>query len=215
MIDLPYVIQPQPQQPPRRIGTAASGMLDIPILGGITVDEARTAEDLLADQPTTFVVEAIAADAIATAEDISIVEAYSIVTEAAGGKKSEDPTVNAIRMRHAARIDAVVRAYNEIGRNSMEAWAVTMIRHRLGQPGCAVADVRAMPRVLLQGLWGVVADEKDCEKTLPEPAASEADLKKPRPDDGDGLKQPIGTPSSGDSPTDSLDSSTEQHSDEN
>ena len=207
MINLPYAVQPQPQQPPRRIGTPASGMLDVPILGGITVEEDKTAEDLLINQRSTFVLEATVADVIATAENITILEAYSIVTEAARGRELTDPRAKEIALRYAEQINTVTRAYSEIGGETMEAWAVTMIRHRLGQPHCTLADVRAMPRVLLQGLWGIVVDEQDAEKQPSEPVA-EADLKKPQPADGDDLL-PIGMESFGDSPIDSPDSSAE------
>ena len=205
MINLPYAVPPQPQQPHRRIGTPASGMLDVPILGGIAVKEAKTVEALLANQRSTFVVEASVAEEIATAENITILEAYSIVTEAARGRELTDPRAKEIALRYAEQINSITRAYSEIGGETMEAWAVAMIRHRLGQPDCTLADVRAMPRVLLQGLWGVVVDEQDAEKQPSEPV-TEADLKKLPPADGDD-PLPIGTQFSGDLPIDSLDSS--------
>ena len=84
MTGLPYVIPPK-AQPPRRIGNEASGILEVPVLGGLTVEEGDTVAELLTDAPSAFVAGAEVANAIAAAEGCSIEKAFQIVQRGIGG----------------------------------------------------------------------------------------------------------------------------------
>jgi len=57
MASLPFVVQPTSTQK-RQIGTAASGILEVPVRGGLTVAEAAEISALQADEESSFTVGA-------------------------------------------------------------------------------------------------------------------------------------------------------------
>ena len=194
MTGLPYVKPPQ-AFPPRRIGNDACGILEVPVLSGLTVEEADTSASLLADDISPFVAEAEAAAAMAAAEECSIIEAYQVIRQGTAGLPLEDPLAEAMRLRHAGRIDAVAKLYNAAGSRTMTAGVTAIIRHRLGRPDWTVAETLKLPRKLREGLWQLVKDEQDAEN-LPVEPVTEDDLKKPPADDGS-PSEPTGPESSG------------------
>ena len=194
MSDLPWAIAPR-QQPPRRIGNESSGVLEVPVFGGLTVQEAATVSELLAGDVTAFVAGAQAADAIAQAEGITVVEAFSIVEKSVSGIKLEDEQAESIRLRHAERIDSVAAIYHRTGQSNMEASVTAIIRHRLDRPAWSLGETRKLPQVLLQGIWQLIIDEQAAEK-MPAEKATEEELKKPLPATGKRRKQ-TGPASSG------------------
>ena len=179
MSDLPWAVVPR-QHAPRRIGTPDSGILEFPVLGGLTVDEARTISELLAGDVTAFVAGAQAADAIAQAEGITVVEAFSIVEKGVSGMRLEDEAADAIRLRYAARIDAVATIYHQTGQRNMEASVTALIRWRLDRPTWTMEQTGKLGQVLLQGIWQLILDEQAAEK-LPADQPDEEELKKLRP----------------------------------
>jgi hypothetical protein len=209
MTGLPY-IQPPQTFPPRRIGNKASGILEVPILGGLTVEEADTMAELLAGEASPFVAEAEAAEAMAAAEECSIMEAYQVVRDGMAGEPLTDPPAEAMRLRHAGRIDAVASLYQAAGRRNMRAAATAIIRHRLNRPEWTMAETLKLPRLLREGIWQLVRDEQDAE-SLPVEPVTEDDLKKPPADDGD-PSEPTGPQSSGACPMPSPTSSTGKRS---
>ena len=194
MSDLPWAVAPR-QYPPRRIGSESSGVLEVPVLGGLTVQEAAMVSELLAGDVTAFVAGAQAADAIAQAEGITVVEAFSIVENGISGIRLDDERADTIRLRHAEQIDAVAAIYRRTGQANMEASVTAIIRHRLDRPAWALKDTRKLPQVLLQGIWQLIIDEQAAEK-LPTEKATEEELKKPLPATGKRRKQ-TGPASSG------------------
>jgi hypothetical protein len=193
MSSLPFVVAPR-QHPPRRVGTLDSGILEIPVLGGLTVNESDTISELLANDQSAFVKGAQLADAIATEESISISEAFAIVEQAINGATLE-PAAEAIRIRHASRIEQVVRCYSVAGQRTMEASITAIIRHRLARPSWSMADTGTLARVLLTDIWQLIQDEQAAEN-LPDNRPSEEELKKQQPDNGRG-RRPTGGSSSG------------------
>ena len=140
MSNLPWVTAPRQHQP-RRVGTLDSGVLEIPILGGLTVDEADTISELLADEQSAFVKGAQIADAIAAEEGITLAEAFAIIEQAVSGAKLED-AAEAIRLKHAERIESVVRCYTSSGSRTMNATITAIIRHRLNQPAWSLEQTQ-------------------------------------------------------------------------
>lgn len=193
MSALPWVAAPR-QHLPRRVGTLDSGILEIPVLGGLTVDEADTISALLADDQSAFVKGAQLADAIATEESISIAEAFAIIEQAITGSKLEEEA-EGIRLRHADRIEAVVRCYSTAGSRTMTASVTAIIRHRLDRPTWSLEDTCKLPQVLRQDIWQLVQDEQAAEG-LPENRPTEEDLGKLRPANGRGRRR-TGAASSG------------------
>jgi hypothetical protein len=193
LTSLPWRTTPCPV-PPRLVGTLQSGTLEIPILGGLTVDEADTIAELLAQDQSAFVRGAKLADAIATEEDINISEAFSIIEQAiTGGALEAD--AQAIRLKHAERIEQMVRVYEAAGQRNMEASITAIIRWRLDRPEWTMEQTHALPRVLQRHIWQLIQEEQAAEN-LPASRPTDDDLKKQPPASGRGRK-PTGGRSSG------------------
>lgn len=193
MFDLPYAVPPR-QHPPRRVGTLDSGVLDVPVLGGLTVDESTTITELLADDVSAFVQGAQLADAIAQAEEITQPEAFAIIEDVMAGKRLEGKA-EAIRLKYAERLEGLASVYAASGQRNIEASVTAIIRHRLGRQTWTLEATRKMPRVLLQGLWALVMDEQTAER-LPANKPSDDDLGKQPPVSGSRRKR-TGKASSG------------------
>lgn len=193
MRTLPFVQAPAAPTK-RRIGTPASGILEMPVLGGLTVGESALISELLASSQSAFVKGAQIADAISKAENISISEAFSIVESAISGKALEDEAER-IRTSHAEQIEEVARIYASAGQRNMEATVTALIRTRCDQPDWGVEDTRTLHKVLFNGIWQLAQDEQQAEDTASEPPSDE-ELGKPRPASGAGTKR-TGAASSG------------------
>ena len=181
MFDLPYAVVPR-QHPPRRVGTLDSGILEIPVLGGLTVDESTTIAELLADDVSAFVQGAQLADAIAQAEEITQPEAFAIIEDVMAGKRLEGQG-EAIRLRYAERLESLAAVYSSAGQRNIEASVTAIIRHRLSRSDWSLEATRKLPRVLLQDIWQLVLDEQTAEN-LPANKPTDDDLKKQPPVSG-------------------------------
>jgi len=194
MTGLPY-IKPPETFAPRRIGNDASGILEVPVLGGLTVEEIETVTELLDGFPSARVAEAEAAMAIAAAEDCTPIEAYRVVHDGLIGLPLDDPLAETMRLRHAARIHEVNKIFEAAGRLNRLSSVTAIIRHRLNRPNWTTAETLRLPRLLGDDLWRLVMDEQDAEN-LPAEPVTEEDLKKPLAGDGSPSEQ-TGEPSSG------------------
>lgn len=190
---LPFITPPAPVSK-RRVGTAASGILEVDVRGGLTVEESNTIADLLTEEQSSLVAGAKLAEAIAAAEKITITEAFQIIESTIMGRDLE-PEADAIRLRHADKIQEVHRVYSASSRRTTEATVTAILRHRCGQPGWSMSDTRTLHRALLDDLWQLALDEQDAEE-LPSTPPSEDDLKKPQPESAEKPK-PTGKKFSG------------------
>jgi hypothetical protein len=190
---LPFVQAPAPVQK-RRIGTPTTGIIEMPILGGLTVDESDTITDLLADAPAPLVPVAKLSDAIATAEEITISEAFQLIQDSLAGANLE-PAANAIRLKYADRIEAMAKTVSASTRLSTVATVTALIRHRLDRPTWSLAETRKLPGPLLEGIYRLSLDEQAAED-LPSAPHTDEDLKKPHPEPSPTSKR-RGTRSSG------------------
>lgn len=197
-MSLPWIVAPRQHQP-RRVGTLDSGILEIPVRGGLTVDEARIVAELTADDVSAFVLGAQLAELIAAEQDgISLLEAFAIVEDTMSGKTLDD-RANEIRIRYAERLEAVTHAYAAAGQRNIQASVTAIMRERLGMTDWVMpAD---FPRVLLDDIWALICDEQAAEN-LPANRPTAADLGKPLPAAGS-RKRRTGRSSSGASATDS------------
>lgn len=193
MSSLPFLVAPRQHQA-RRVGTLDSGILEIPILGGLTVAESATVAELLAGDINVFVQGAQLADAMAQAEEISQAEAFAIVEQVMSGIKL-DGKAEEIRIRYAERLEALAKVYAATGQRNIEANVTAVLRHRLELPNWGVEDTRKLPRVLLQDIWQLVVEEQNAEN-LPTNRPTDDDLKKQPPVSGSSRKR-TGKPSSG------------------
>ena len=191
---LPFIQPPAPTST-RRIGNAQSGIVEVEVRGGLTVGESATISELLSGEQSSFVKGAQIADAIAKEEDISLTEAFQIIESAIAGKALE-AAADAIRLRHAARIEEVARCYASAGQRNLEATVVALVRSRCA--GCeafSLDDVRQMPKALFEGLWALAQDEQAAED-LPANPPTEEELGKP-PLEESSAKRRTGRGSSG------------------
>lgn len=179
MSKLPFIVAP-PQQELRRVGNESVGILEIPVLGGITVGESAISAELLATEQSSFVAGARIADAIAKEENISLSEAFHIIESAVSGRELEQKA-DEIRARHAERIEEVARIYTAAGQRNMEASVTALLRCRLNLKDWSLDDTRTMPRKLFQDLWALVQEEQEAENLESQPVTEE-ELKKPQPE---------------------------------
>ena len=192
-MQLPFVQAPA-SPTTRRLGTAASGILEMPVYGGFTVGESATMSDLLAQEQSAFVAGARIADAIAKAEGISISEAFSIIESAISGKVLEDKAEE-IRTRHAEEIRETSRIYSTAGQKNMEYTVTALVRHRCGLSDWSVEDTQGMHRALFNAIWELAQDETEAENN-PSTPPSDEELGKPQPERGSAPK-PTGKKFSG------------------
>ena len=195
---LPFVVQPAAKKTVR-IGNASTGILEVEVCGGLTVAESAEITALQASDESSFAKGAQIAEAIATAEGITLVEAFQLIQDSVLGGQLE-PAVEALRVKHAAKIEEVARVYAAAGEQTMRATVTAIVRCRLGQADWTMEQTAQMPRALFQGLWELAQEEiasEGSESSLP----TEETLKKQPA--GKRKKPPTGKKSSGTSATDS------------
>lgn len=178
----------------RRVGNDATGILEFPVRGGLTVEESDTIAELLASEEPSLVAGAKLADAIAAEESISITEAFQVIENTVAGRTLE-PAADTIRIKHAERIAEVTRIFDRSGRMTSIATVTALIRHRLNLPAWNVSDTTKLPRLLRDEIWMLAMDEQEAE-ALPSPPPSEDDLKK-QPAEPPRNQKRTGTKSSG------------------
>lgn len=179
MSSLPFVVAPRQHQA-RRVGTLDSGILEIPILGGLTVAESAAISELLAGDVSAFVQGAQLADAMAQAEEITQAEAFAIVEQVMSGIRL-DGKAEQIRLRFAQRLEDLAKVYAATGDRNIRASVTAVIRHRIGPVDWIMPD--DFPRVLLQDIWQLVVDEQAAEN-LPANRPTDDELKKLPPVSG-------------------------------
>jgi hypothetical protein len=158
------------------------------------VGESATIAELLAGEHSSFVRGAQIADAIAKEESLSLTEAFQIIDSAISGRSLE-PAADAIRIKHAARIEEVAVVYAKAGQRNIEATVTGLIRSRCNRPAWSLDDTRKLDKVLFDAIWQLAQDEQTAE-AMPSNPPSEDDLKKPQPVTAK-RKAPTGAKSSG------------------
>jgi hypothetical protein len=190
---LPFIVPPAAPTT-RRIGNERCGVLELEVRGGLTVGESAIIAELLAGEQSSFVRGAQIADAIAKEESLSLTEAFQIIESAIGGRTLE-PEAEAIRLRHAERIEEVGRVFALAGRRDREATVTALIRSRCDQPNWTLADTQKLDQALFDGIWELARDEQDSEN-MPSAPPTEEDLKK-QPPEQPADKKRLGLKSSG------------------
>jgi hypothetical protein len=174
---LSFVRPPAPTKK-RLIGNDQVGVLEVEERGGLTVGESATISELLADEQSSFVRGAQIADQIATEEQITLSEAFSIVEKAISGQVLEEKA-EAIRLKHAERISEVARVYALAGQRNLEATVTAIIRSRCGAPEWSMDDTRNLAKPLFDGIWELAQAESKAED-MPSEAPSAEELGKQR-----------------------------------
>lgn len=206
MTALPFLTAPAAPST-RDIGTPSTGTLRFPVMGGLTVHESVVIDELLSERPNTFVEAAKVADAIATGESISRVEAFTLIENAVGGQTME-PEAQSLRLKYADRINAVIHLFANSNKHTTEAAVTALIRCRLDRPTWTVSDTHTLARRLLNDIYDLYLDELEAEAT-PTSQLTDEELGKQPPASGSrpkrtGSKSP--TTSSTTSPANTTDS---------
>lgn len=153
----------------RVIGNEQVGIIEVPVLGGLTIEEDETIAELRDKGSEVLVLASKTAEAIALAEDISHLEAYRILEDAVVAKAQEE-AARAIALRHAEAVAKVRTALNESTTLQRRATVTALLRHRLG-----VQEIPAgFPRVLFNALADLADEEQAAEKLPAEPITAEA-----------------------------------------
>tara|TARA_R110000868_G_scaffold15547_1_gene70829 strand:- start:324 stop:890 length:567 start_codon:yes stop_codon:yes gene_type:complete len=153
----------------RLIGNERVGIIEVPVLGGLTLDEDDTISELTDTASTVVVLAAQKAQAIALAETISEVEAYRIIEDSCFARTLEE-AAHSIALRHAEAIAAVGTAYKEMGTIRRRAVVTAILRHRLGEQEIPAG----FPRVLFDGIAALAEEEQESEKLPTQPMTAEA-----------------------------------------
>jgi hypothetical protein len=196
---LPF-IQAPPKQTTHQCGNSQSGIIEMPVLGGLTIGESALIDSLLIMEQSEFTKASQVADAIAKEEsarlgrEFSLTEAFQLVRKAVAGQELE-PQAEEIRIRHAVKIESVARAFADAGIRTMEATVTALVNKRLDLPNWGLDDTRKMHRVLFNDIWDLAQTEHAAEQ-MPVNPPTEDDLKKPQPGVATGSKR-RGTKSSG------------------
>lgn len=182
MKSLPFIKAPA-EPGTKRVGSQGSGILEFPVLGGLTVGESSMISELMSREQSAFVRGAQIADSIAKLENITISEAFAILEDTLRGRQLE-ASAEAIRLRHADAIESVGRIYQAAGHANMVATVTALIVCRLGIKDWTVEDTATMPRVLYDAIWALAQEETEAEKQEPQDVADEDTLGKPRGESG-------------------------------
>ena len=192
---------PEPQQTTRRVGTKATGILQVPIYGGITTDEDTEYALLLADLPSALEAAARLAEAMHVQHDgMTRVEAYAVIQGHLAGSEPEPAALELI-LQHAGQLEDIKRQWVREFQSRRIAAVTALLRVRLGATDETIASVRKRPRKLIEALYAIWQDEQAAEAADAAPM-TEDDIKKQPPeidpDPSDGTSSSgscaIGTP---------------------
>lgn len=177
MTSLPF-IQPPAEPKMRRCGNEQTGILEFPVLGGLTVGESQIINQLSGSQESSLAESARLAQQVAKAEKISLSEAFGIIEKALSGVLDDDAQV-AIADRHEGVIDQLRTFFAQQGARTQAATVTALIRCRLNLPDWD--DMAHLPRALCEEIWELAQEEIEAEENGPSAAApTEEELGKPQ-----------------------------------
>ena len=177
MSGLPFVQQPATPKT-RRCGNAQSGILEFPVLGGLTVGESKTMAKIVGNQNAVFIASAKCAHRIAEKEGITIEEAFNLVNNSIQGQVLEGKAEEAAK-RNEADIDKLRELCVQQGDLSQRALVIALVRSRLNMPDWSEVD--DMHGVLFQDIAAFGVEEQNAEETeAAEPPTEEALKKQPK-----------------------------------
>jgi len=183
---LPF-LKPPAAPTTRDVGNDESGILRFPVLGGLTVQESITIDQLVAERPNAFVEAAKVATAISAGEGITAVEAFTVIEQAVGSQELE-PAAQALRLKYAEQINHVIHVFSTSNQYTTDAAVTALIRCRLDRPEWGVDDTHTLARRLLQDIYDLYLDEVAAENNPTSPVTEE-ELGKPQPGSGGRAKR--------------------------
>lgn len=189
---LNFVVAPKAPEL-RRVGNEETGQLEVPVRKGLSVGESDFVADLLEAEPSLYVAKAKAADLIATAENITRVEALAVLEDALDGKTLEEKA-QAIADKYEEQVDVLARQYRKFMRAYRRAVVAALIHIRLKAADWKKA-MDDMDPVLFEELYALATQEQSADQADAEPPTEE-ELGKP-PAASTSVSEPTGRKSSG------------------
>ena len=174
MTSLPF-IQPPAEPKMHRCGNEQTGILEFPILGGLTVGEAQIISQMSGGQESGMTEGAKIAQQIAKTEGISLSEAFGVVEKAITGTLDDKKQVE-LAERHQASIDQLRVFFLQQGSKTAAATVTALIRCRLNLPDWD--DMAHLPQALFDDIWAFAQSEQDQEESEPASPPTEEELGK-------------------------------------
>ena len=176
-LDLPFVVAPAKREK-KKLGNSVTGIVEVPVFGCLTVGEVVTLSELTAQNESAVVVVAKLAEKISIENEISLLEAFALVEDAAIGRDLEEKQ-DQIRIKYLAEIAEITRLYIEKGREKMIASVTTLIKHRLDRPSWTNKDTLKISQSMLDILFEFFEEEKNQGIEVDHTPPKEEDIKKP------------------------------------
>ncbi len=192
---LPFVVQPKAAEV-RRVGNETTGILEVPVRGGLTVGESDFVADQMESEESAYVAKAKAAEVIATAESITRVEALAIIESMLDGAELE-PKAREIAERHEETLLRVAGQFRRYVRTYRRAVVGAILHIRLGVKDWQ-RELEQLDPVLFDGLYQLATEEQTADQGDAEPPTEE-ELGK-QPEASSSASEPTGPRSSGRSP---------------
>ena len=159
----------------RRCGNEKTGVLEFPILGGLTVGESQIINQMSGSQESSLAESARLAQRVAKAEKISLSEAFGVIEKALSGTL-DDPKQMELVERHQEVIDELRIFFGQQGVKTQTATVTALIRCRLNLPDWD--DMAHLPRALFDDIWEFAQSEIEREEHEPAAAPTEEELGK-------------------------------------
>ena len=176
MTSLPF-IQPPAAPKMRRCGNDQTGILEFPILGGLTVGESQIISQLSGSQESSLAESARLAQQVAKVEGISLSEAFGVIEKALSGTL-DDPKQIELVERHQEVIDKLRVFFAQQGIKTQTATVTALIRCRLNLPDWD--DLAHLPQALFDEIWDFAQAETAAEENEPSAPPTEEELGKPQ-----------------------------------
>ena len=174
MTSLPF-IQPPAAPKMHRCGNEQTGILEFPVLGGLTVGESQIISQLSGSQESSLAESARLAQQIAKAENISLSEAFGVMEKSLSGTL-DDPKQMELVERHQEVIDKLRVFFAQQGIKTQTATVTALIRCRLNLPDWD--DMAHLPRALFDDIWDFAQAETAAEENEPSAPPTEEELGK-------------------------------------
>ena len=174
MTSLPF-IQPPAAPKMRRCGNDQTGILEFPILGGLTVGESQIISQLSGSQESSLAESARLAQQVAKVEGISLSDAFGVIEKALSGTL-DDPKQIELVERHQEVIDKLRVFFAQQGIKTQTATVTALIRCRLNLPDWD--DLAHLPQALFDDIWNFAQSETAAEENEPSAPPTEEELGK-------------------------------------
>ena len=176
MTSLPF-IQPPAAPKMQRCGNELTGVLEFPILGGLTVGESQIIGQMSGSQESSLAESARLAQQIAKVESISLAEAFGVIEKSLSGTL-DDPKQMELVERHQETIDKLRIFFAQQGIKTQTATVTALIRCRLNLPDWD--DMAHLPQALFDDIWEFAQSEQAQEDQEPASPPTEEELGKPQ-----------------------------------